>query len=127
MPNLLLIRASVAAVWIYQGLWCKVLGNATRQQAILDSVPFLNDAQAHSALMLLGAAECLLAAWVLWGRAPFGAALAQTILLAMMNAGGIAWASRIIPDAPGMLLQNFAFLLLAWIAAGEAHPHDARS
>ena len=38
-----------------------------------------------------------------------------------MNAGGILWAGGAIPDAGGMLIQNFAFLTLAWVAAGELH------
>ena len=123
MTNLWLIRVSIALVWLYQGLWCKLLGRAPQQAAIIGTVPFLNAAQAHSVLLALGALECGLGVWVLCGRWARRAALTQTILLAIVNAGGVLWASTIIPDPLGMLLQNFAFLLLAWIAAGEVHPH----
>ena len=127
MTNLWLIRVSIALVWLYQGLWCKLLGRAPHHEAVIASVPFLNAAQAHAALLVLGGLECILAIWVLCGRWAFGAAVAQTALLAVMNTGGVLWASTIIPDPVGMLLQNVAFLLLAWIAAGEVHPHAAHA
>jgi hypothetical protein len=41
-----------------------------------------------------------------------------------MNAGGLIWAWRLIPDPPGMILQNFAFLMLIWVAT-EGCLHDA--
>ena len=127
MNNPWLIRVSIATVWLYQGLWCKMLGRAPHHEAVIGSVPFLDAAEAHAALLALGGLECALAVWVLCGRWAYGAALAQTFLLAIMNAGGVLWAGRIIPDPVGMLLQNFAFLLLAWIAAGEVPPHAAHT
>jgi DoxX-like family len=88
---------------------------------------FLAPHQAHGVLLALGSLECVLAAWVLCGiRAP-EAALTQTLLLVSMNAAGLFWASRTIPDPAGMLLQNCVFLILAWIAAGEFRPHAARA
>ena len=126
MNNLWLIRVAIALVWLYQGLWCKLLGRMPHDEAVIGSVPFLA-AQAHSSLLLVGVLECVLAIWVLCGRWAFGAALAQTVLLAIMNAGGVFWASAIIPDPVGMLFQNFAFLLLVWIAAREVHPHAAHA
>ena len=105
-------QVAVAMVWLYQGLWCKLLGRAARQQAMVGSRPLL---------ALLGTVECALAFWVLSGRAPRRAATAQTALLASLNAGGILWAPREIPDIAGMLLMNFAFLVLAWTVAGASY------
>jgi uncharacterized membrane protein YphA (DoxX/SURF4 family) len=117
-------RFSLAMVWIYQGLCCKLLARTPRQRGILESVPFLTPTAAHAALALLGIAECALGVWVLSARQPRTAAAVQTALLIVMNAGGILWAAREIPDIPGMLLLNFAFLVLAWNAA-EAGPSYA--
>src|SRR2546427_10427812 len=117
MNSLRLIRVAIAMVWLYQGLWCKLLGREPHHAAVIGRVPFLNHVQAHAALLVLGALECALAIWVLCGRWAFGAALTQTVLLAIMNAGGVLWASTIIPDPVGMLFQNFAFLMLVWIVA----------
>ena len=119
MPDLLLPRAAIASVWIYQGLWCKMLGRMPRHQEIVGTVPFLTASRAHRALVALGVLECAIALWVLSGMWAREAALLETFLLATMNAAGLIWASRAIPDPLGMLLQNFAFLLLAWIAAGS--------
>jgi uncharacterized membrane protein YkgB len=118
MSNLL-PRAAISSVWIYQGLWCKVLGRMPRHQEIVGTVPFLDAARAHRVLLGLGLLECVIAFWVLSGIWARDAALIQTLLLAGMNAAGLIWAKRAIPDPFGMLLQNFAFLLLAWIAAGS--------
>jgi hypothetical protein len=46
-----LIRLSIAMVWFYQGLWCKVLGGVPRQEAVISTVPFLGAAQVRVALI----------------------------------------------------------------------------
>jgi uncharacterized membrane protein YphA (DoxX/SURF4 family) len=122
-----LARAAIASVWLYQGLWCKLLGRMPHHEAIVGAVPFLSASQAHAVLLALGSVECVLAAWVLCGIRAREAALTQTLLLVSMNAAGLFWASRTIPDPAGMLLQNFVFLTLAWVAAGEFRPHAARA
>jgi len=55
-----------------------------------------------------------MALWALAGWMPGWSALVQTILLAAMNLGGLIWARRMIPDVAGMVVQNFAFLVLVW-------------
>lgn len=115
---MLLIRISIALLWAYQGLWCKLLRQAPSHAAIVGQVPLLRDGLANALLLTLGAVECALAAWVLLGRWPVEAALAQTLTLAAMNAGGLLWARQLIPDPLGMLFQNFSFALLIWVASG---------
>jgi hypothetical protein len=121
-----LIRLSIALVWLYQGLWCKVLGGVPRQQAVISTVPFLGAREVRVALMTLGLIECGLALWVLSGQRMRQAAMAQIALLVAMNSGGLIWAWHLIPDPVGMVLQNFAFLVLVWIASEDcryvAHP-----
>lgn len=117
-----LIHASIALVWLYQGLWCKVLGWNSRQNALVANVPFIGPLAARTVLIALGLIECLIAAWVLSGKRMRHAAFAQTALIIAMNAGGIIWAGRLIPDVGSMLVQNFAFLVLVWIAA-EGSPY----
>jgi hypothetical protein len=116
-----LIRGAVALVWLYEGLWCKLLGGAARQRAIVEAAPFVGPARATAALLAIGAAECGLGLWALSGRRGRAAAIAQTAALAAMNAAGIVWGGAAIPDAAGMLMQNAAFLVLAWVAAGAIH------
>jgi hypothetical protein len=125
--NRTLIRGAVAAVWLYQGLWCKLLGGAGRHAEIVGSVPLLGAAAAHGLLLAIGAAECALAFWTLSGLRLRAAAVVQTLVLAAMNGGGLLWAGRLIADPAAMLLQNFAFLLLAWVAAEEPGASHARA
>lgn len=118
-PDPILIRASIALVWLYQGLWCKLLNGVPRHKAVVGAVPFIGPAAARGVLIVLGLAECCIGAWVLSGKRMRHAAIAQTALLIAMNAAGTIWASRFIPDPVGMMVQNFAFLVLIWIAAEE--------
>ena len=121
-----LIRASIALVWLYEGLWCKLLGGMPRHAEVIAATPFLGPVTARAALITLGLAECGIAAWVLSGRRMRQAALVQIGLLIAMNAGGTIWARRLIPDLGGMIVQNLAFLVLIWIAA-EDSPHVAQA
>lgn len=121
MPSNELIRLSIALVWLYQGLWCKVLGRAPGHAAVISAVPLIGPGGSRVALIALGLVECAIAVWVLWGKRMHQAAIVQTVLLVAMNAGGLIWAWRLIPDPPGMILQNFAFLMLAWVAAERGY------
>ena len=125
MPSLLLPRTAIALVWIYHGLWCKLLGHAPHHQKIVETAPFLDSFRARQALVALGFLECVLAAWVLSGIRAREAAVMQTLLLVSMNAAGLLWARRLISDPAGMLLQNFVFLILAWAAAGQLGSYAA--
>ncbi len=114
-----LLHAAVAAVWLYEGLWSKLLGGDPNQFRIAGEMPFLGPASGRTVLKLLGAGEAALAFWVLWGRWPLACVLVQTVLLVALNANGILWTRRLIHDPAGMVVKNFAFLVLAWVAAGS--------
>ncbi len=118
---MLFVRGVVAGVWIYQGLWCKVLGRAARHEAVVGCAPFLTSRAAHLAMLALGVIECLLAIWVLGGWRPLDAWISQCVILAAMNAGGLMWAREFIPDPAGMVVQNIAFLTLAGVGAYAIH------
>lgn len=126
MPNHKVIRLSIALVWLYEGLWCKVLGGVPSHAAVISSVPFIGPAGSRVVLITLGLVECGIAAWVLSGLRMRQAAIVQTGLLVAMNAGALIWAWRLIPDPPGMILQNFAFLMLIWVAT-EDRLHGAHA
>jgi hypothetical protein len=118
LPPSWLIRFAVASVWLYEGLWCKLLRGDPRQIAIVESVPHLGPRIGASFLNLLGAAEIGLALWALSGTAPMSCAAMQTLLLVILNVNGLLWARHIIHDPGGMVVKNFAFLVLVWISAG---------
>ena len=122
MPTL--ARAAIALVWLYHGLWCKVLGRCPEQAAIVAAVPGLEAGLAVWAVRALGLGETALAAWVLSGRAPRLAALVQTVLLVLMNGGGLVWGRAHIADPGAMIVQNLAFLALVWLVADSPRASD---
>lgn len=120
MPPLVLCRIAVALVWLYEGLWCKVLRGSHHELEVVQAAPLFAPTWAALFLRALGVGECVLAVWVLAGWQPLWAAIAQTALLVSLNTAGMTWSRHLIPDPPGMLIKNFAFLMLAWVVAGQA-------
>ena len=117
MPPAWLIRIAVAAVWVYEGLWCKLLGGDPNQRKVVEAVPHWGPRIGVPFLMALGVVELSLGVWALSGIAPFASALAQTILLVSLNANGLLWSRHLIHDPAGMVVKNAAFLVLAWVAS----------
>jgi len=120
MPPLWLIEVAVAMVWLYEGLWCKVLGGSRHELEVVEASPLFSKTLAALFLRALGVLECALAVWVLVGWQPRWAAVVQTALLVSLNSAGMTWSRHLIPDPPGMLVKNFGFLVLVWVAAGHA-------
>jgi uncharacterized membrane protein YphA (DoxX/SURF4 family) len=112
-----LIRTAIAAVWLYEGFWCKLLGRDPRQGQVVEAVPYFGPRAAVFFLKALGAAEIGLAVWALSGIAPRLCAATQTVLLVTLNVNGLIWARHIIHDPGGMVVKNIAFLVLVWVAA----------
>ena len=119
-PPLWLLQTAVAAVWLYEGLWCKVLGRSRHEFEVVEQVPFLAPTTSHLLLRALGVVETALGLWVLTGWEPVVAASVQTALLVGLNSAGIYFSRQRIPDPAGMLIKNAAFLVLAWVAASAA-------
>jgi hypothetical protein len=117
IPPYWLIKAAVASVWIYEGLWCKLLKGDTRQFGIVRSVPKYGPQFGAIFLRILGSVELLTAIWVLSNKHQVLCASFQTLLLFSLNLNGIIWSRKLIHDPAGMVVKNFAFLILAWVAA----------
>ena len=120
VPPTWLVRAALAGVWIYEGLWCKILGRSESELRIVRAVPRYGAKYGRAFLIALGWVELFVGAWVLSGWAPGLCALAQTALLVALNANGLLWSRHLIHDPGGMLFKNFAFLVLGWVNAGLA-------
>ena len=118
--------AAVAGVWLYHGLWCKLLARCPEQARIVADLPGVDGRLAKALLLALGGAETVLAGWVVSGVRPRLAAATGTALVLVMNAGGLAFGRRHIAAPKALLLENAGFLALAWLtaetdrAAGEA-------
>jgi hypothetical protein len=113
------MRVAIAAVWWYQGVYCKILGRGRGQREIVARLPGLPAERVTAALVGIGLVEAGLGAWVLSGRAPAAAAAAQTAVVAGVTAGGLA-VGRAHIAAPGRLLaRNAALVALLWTQAGR--------
>lgn len=117
LPPLWLIHIAVAAVWFYEGLWCKLLKGQPRQMRVVEAMPLYGARIALTLLRLLGAVETAIGLWVLSGVAPILCAATQTALLVTLNLCGLLWARHLIEDPGGMVVKNLAFLVLVWVAA----------
>ncbi len=114
-PSLLWMRVSVAVVWLYEGLWCKVLGMMPTQLAIVVELPGFSRERGLVLLKSVGAVEIFLGLWVLTGVHPAWCALGEAVLLVMMNANALVWARHLVIDPVGMVLRNGVFLMLVWV------------
>ena len=99
-PPLALLRVSVAAVWIYEGLWCKLMGRVASQKEVVGAVPKFGG-WAGPFLMVLGVVELALGIWVLTGWMAAWCAVVQTVLLITLNTNGLLWARKMIHDPGG--------------------------
>jgi DoxX-like family len=117
LPPFWLIRVAVAAVWLYEGLWCKLLRGQPHELKVVAAVPYFGPRIGAFFLQVLGMVEVALGIWTLTAVAPLPCAVAQTSLLIALNASGLLWARHIIHDPGGMVVKNAAFLVLVWVMA----------
>ena len=117
LPPLWLLHVAVAAVWFYEGVCCKLLNGQPRQVHVVEAMPLYGARVGRELLTLLGVVEAALGVWILTGIAPIVCALTQTALLVTLNFFGLLWARRLIEDPAGMVVKNFAFLVLVWVSA----------
>jgi len=118
LPPFWLIRMAVAAVWIYEGLWCKLLRGQPHELEVVRAVPYFGPRIGTFFLQALGLVEVGLGIWSLSAVGPLQCAIAQTLLLVALNASGLLFAHRLIHDPGGMVVKNFGFLVLVWVMAG---------
>jgi len=102
----------IGSVWVFHGLFSKILGGIPRHQAIVGRV--LGNEHAASATLTVGIGEVALGLWVfsrIWRR---GSALVQTLALVAMNTLEILLAKDLLVSALGMVTLNLLFLSVVW-------------
>jgi hypothetical protein len=73
----------IAAVWLVNGLFCKVLHLTPRHERIVARI--LGEAHAGMWTKLIGLAEIIMALWIISGIKPRWNALLQILTIAVMN------------------------------------------
>jgi len=101
-----LLTFSIAAIWLINGLFCKILNLVPRHQQIVAHI--LGDNNARLLTVLIGLSETAMAIWILTGIKSRANAILQIIIIATMNTLEFSL-------APDLLLwgkYNAAFALL---------------
>ena len=109
----------IGSVWIFHGLYSKLLNGIPRHRMIVDRI--LGKRLGFLATKLIGGAEVLVGIWVFTGWQPVLCASVQTLAIVSMNTIEILFARDLLISAAGMVLLNAGFLLLIWHWALAAH------
>jgi hypothetical protein len=102
----------IAGVWIFHGLYSKILNGIPRHKLIVGEI--LGETVANAAVIVIGVLEILLGCWVLSGIRRRLNATVQTLALVSMNTLEILLAREFLISAGGMVLLNLCFIALIW-------------
>lgn len=105
----------IAAVWVANGLFCKVLNLVPRHEQIVARI--LGNEYSRPLTILIGISEILMAIWIMSGIKPRWNAITQMIIIGTMNTLEFIL-------APDLLLWKkfnavFAFLFICFIGYNE--------
>ena len=108
----LAVQTVVGTVWVFHGLYSKLLNGIPRPRLIVGRV--LGNRFAATATRVIGVLEVLLGLWVFTGWQPVACAGVQTLALVGMNTLEILLAGDLLISAIGMVILNLGFLALVW-------------
>ena len=100
----------IAAVWIANGLFCKLLNLVPRHQEIVAKI--LGNDHAGFLTKTIGISEILMAVWILSGIAPRLNVITQIIIIATMNVLEFILVPDLLLWGRFNLLFAFLFILL---------------
>ena len=112
----------ISAVWIFHGLYSKLLEGNPRHRLIVGRI--LGEDIAAPATVIVGLLEIALGIWILTGRKKVACAVVQTAAITAMNTLEISLAPDLLISAPGMVALNVAFLAIVWRWALALSPAD---
>jgi len=108
----ILAQIGIGCVWIFHGLYSKMLDGIPRHRLIVGKI--LGKKRAQSATRIIGLLEFLLGVWAFTGWQPLWCAPTQTTAIVAMNLLEILFARELLISAVGMLILNLGFLSLVW-------------
>ncbi|MEO6819222.1 MAG: DoxX-like family protein [Ginsengibacter sp.] len=107
-----LINCLIAAVWIANGLFCKVMNLVPRHQEIVGRV--LGNDHARLFTILIGISEIGMAIWILSGKWSRQNAIIQILIIAMMNILEFFLVPDLLLWGRGNAFFAFLFILLIY-------------
>jgi hypothetical protein len=102
----------IGSVWVFHGLYSKILSGIPRHQLIVARI--LGERIARPATKTIGCLEVLLGLWAFTGLARVECAAVQTLAILGMNTLEIILAGDLLISAIGMVILNFGFLAVVW-------------
>jgi len=114
-----LLTYCIAAIWIANGLFCKVLNLVPRHEQIVAKI--LGDDYSRLLTVLIGSAEIIMAIWILSGYRTRFNAVTQIVVIATMNTLEFI----LVPDLLlwGKFNSLFALLLMLVVYFNEFYLH----
>jgi hypothetical protein len=107
-----LLNFCIAAVWLANGLFCKVLNLAPRHQQIVGRI--LGEQYAALFTKAIGFAEIAMAVWIVTGILPRLNASTQITVIAVMNVLEFILVPDLLLWGRLNLLFAFLFILFIW-------------
>lgn len=119
------ITYAIAAVWLINGLFCKVLNLAPRHEQIVGEI--LGNAHSRVLTFIIGMSEIVMAVWIWSGYERKLNAITQIIVIGLMN----ILEFLLVPELLlwGKWNAVFALLFMLLIYTNEFHlrPHTPKS
>ena len=109
-----LLTVFIASVWIVNGLFCKVLNLVPRHAEIVAIILSLQKSVANNITILIGFAEIIMALWVLSGYKSKLNALAQIIIVVIMNSLEFIFVPNLLLWGKFNSLFAFIFILMVY-------------
>jgi uncharacterized membrane protein YphA (DoxX/SURF4 family) len=117
--SLFVVQLFIGSVWIFHGLFSKLLNGIPRHREIIARI--LGPQYAQMATTIIGIGEIGLGLWTISGWQRFPCAAVQTLALVSMNVIEIALAADLLISVIGMLALNAGLLTLVWTWALSKH------
>lgn len=108
----MLAQIMIGSVWVFHGLYSKILNGIPRHRLIVGKI--LGTEKAGTATRAIGLLEVLLGLWAFTGWQPVPCAVVQTAAIIAMNSLEIFLARELLISAIGMVILNLGFLVLVW-------------
>lgn len=107
-----LLNYCIAAVWLVNGLFCKVLNLTPRHQQIVATI--LGEQYAGLLTKTIGVAEMAMALWIVTGMFPGLNAITQITVIAVMNVLEFILVPDLLLWGRLNLLFAFIFIFVIW-------------
>src|ERR1043166_6095433 len=108
----ILCRVLIGSVWVFHGLYSKILNGIPRHRLIVCKV--LGNRIGGKATKTIGLLEVLLGLWVFVGWQRIGCAVIHALTICGVNTFEILLAGDLLISAVGMVILNSGFLTVVW-------------